>query len=308
MKDETLGPYKTILIAGPTASGKSRLALALAQKYQGVIINTDSMQVYGDLRIVTARPSQHDEALAPHRLYGHIGGHAAYSTGAWLRAVQALLPLLKDEFETLIFVGGTGLYFNALTLGLSEIPEIPDALRQYLRDELEAAGSPALYVQLKDEDAAAASNLERGDGQRIIRALEVVRHTGRSLLDWQSDISTPLIGLDLPSTKAIVLEPDREVLRQKIAERFSAMVAAGALEEIQLLIDQKRDPQLPVMKAIGVSELGAYLAGETTLDFATNLAIIASRQYAKRQRTWFRGQMDARWTRFENAATALTQL
>ena len=304
MKDETLGPYKTILIAGPTAGGKSGLALALAQKYQGVIINTDSMQVYSALRIVTARPSEIDEALAPHRLYGHVDGHEAYSTGAWLRSVQALVPQLRDEFLTLIFVGGTGLYFNALTLGLSEIPAIPVTLRQNLRDELKADGSYALYVHLLVEDPASAAQLKATDGQRIIRALEVLRHTGRSLRAWQSDSVTPLIDLDACSTKAIVINPDREVLRQKIAERFKVMVAAGALKEIQHLIDQKLDPQVPVMKAIGVKELGAYLAGSITLDSAIDLAVIASRQYAKRQRTWFAGQMDARWLRVADVATA----
>ena len=297
-------PYKTILIAGPTASGKSALALALAQKYHGVIINTDSMQVYSALRLVTARPSQMDETKAPHRLYGHISAAEAYSTGAWLRSVKSLLPQLSGEFETFIFVGGTGLYFNALTLGLSDIPETPNALRQYLRDELKSAGSAALYAQLQNEDRTAAAKLEPGDGQRIIRALEVVRHTGRSLHDWQSDSVTPLVDLDAVTTKAIIIEPDRSVLRQRIAERFSAMIDAGVLNEIQLLLDAKLDPQLPVMKAIGVVQLCAYLAGTTTLEHATNLAVIASRQYAKRQRTWFAGQMDARWLRVMDAAAA----
>jgi tRNA dimethylallyltransferase len=297
---EALALYKTILIAGPTASGKSGLALELAQRHNGVIINTDSMQVYRDLQVVTARPSMRDEALVPHRLYGFVQASDVFSTGAWLRSVQGLLPQLRSEFETLIFVGGTGLYFNALTLGLSEIPETPDDLRQQLRNELKELGSEQLYAQLKAEDARLAAALEPADSQRIIRALEVLRHTGRSLREWQEVKSSPLIDLDSPQTKAIVLEPERAMLAARIAERFASMVKDGALDEVSQLIKRNLDPNLPAMKAIGVTELGLHLAAQLTQDEAINLAVIASRQYAKRQRTWFRGQMDGRWARYND--------
>jgi tRNA dimethylallyltransferase len=293
-----LAAYKTILIAGPTASGKSRLAIELAKRGHGVIINTDSMQVYRDLRIVTARPSLEEELEAQHRLYGFVNAGEAFSTGAWLRAVAKLLPFLQDEFETVIFVGGTGLYFRALTSGLSEVPETPIELREKLRDQLKAVGPAQLYRQLLNEDAGSAANLESSDGQRIIRALEVLRHTGRPLRMWQKEISTPLVDLQSPDTKAIVLEPERDLLAQNISKRFDAMVRNGALDEVSVLISRKLDRNLPAMKAIGVAELRAYLEGQIPLVDAINSAVIASRQYAKRQRTWFRGQMDANWLRF----------
>jgi tRNA dimethylallyltransferase len=304
-ENEAVAPYKTILIAGPTASGKSGLALELAKRQRGVIINTDSMQVYRDLRVLTARPSTADEALAPHRCYGCVDAGEVFSTGAWLRMVQQAVPELRQEFETLIFVGGTGLYFNALTLGLSEIPETPQVLRQSLRDELEVTSPAALYAQLQDEDGVSAEQLAPTDGQRILRALEVLRHTGRPLRAWQTDKTSPLINLDLPSTKAIILEPGRDQLRDQIKLRFDAMMDNGALDEVSLMLRRKLDVKMPAMKAIGVAELGAYLSDELTLDQAVNLSVIASRQYAKRQRTWFRGQMDARWNRILTAPEAL---
>jgi tRNA dimethylallyltransferase len=299
-----LAAYKTILIAGPTASGKSGLAIELAKRHNGVVINTDSMQVYSDLRVVTARPSLAEENQAPHRLYGFVDAATAFSTGAWLRTVTKLLPELRAEFRTLIFVGGTGLYFNALTAGLSEIPETPIELRQSLRDEQLALGSVALYAQLQIEDALSASDLKPTDGQRIVRALEVLRHTGRPLRAWQMETSTPLVDLASSETKAILLIPERDALAIHIAERFETMVARGALDEVEALISRKLDPLLPAMKAIGVKELGAYLAGEIKQSEAVNLAVIASRQYAKRQRTWFRGQMGDKWQRFDSANAA----
>ncbi len=299
-----MAAYKTILIAGPTASGKSSLAIDLARHYNGVIINTDSMQVYSDLRLVTARPSLDEELIAPHRFYGFVEAGEAFSTGAWLRAVTKLMPQLRDEFGTLIFVGGTGLYFNALTGGLSEIPDTPNGLRQNLRDELKSFGPASLYAQLRTEDAASAASLNPSDGQRIIRALEVLRHTGRPLHEWQRETSNPLVDLNSPETKAIVIDPERDLLAANIAKRFEAMVEKGALDEVAALLSRKLNPQLPAMKAIGVSELGDYLAGKLPLSQAVNLAVIASRQYAKRQRTWFRGQMGAQWQRYANPETA----
>jgi tRNA dimethylallyltransferase len=299
-----LAAYKTILIAGPTASGKSGLAIELAKRHQGVIINTDSMQVYCDLRLITARPSIEDEAQAPHRLYGFVDAGDVFSTGEWLRTVTKLLPQLREAFKTLIFVGGTGLYFNALTGGLSEIPETPNELRQSLRDDLEALGSAQLFTRLVAEDAGSAANLKPSDGQRILRALEVLRHTGRPLRDWQKKISVPLIDLASPDTKALVLDPDRVLLATKIRRRFNAMISDGALSEVAKLIERKLDPELPIMKAIGVTQINAFLEGRTTLEAAIEMAVIASRQYAKRQRTWFRGQMGEKWLRYTTTETA----
>lgn len=296
--------YKTILIAGPTASGKSGLAIKLAKQMNGVIINTDSMQVYRDLRILTARPSLAEEAEAPHKLYGFVDASDVFSTGAWLRAVTSILPELQAGFQTLIFVGGTGLYFSALTAGLSDIPETPNQLRQQLRDELKAGGSKALYAQLQAEDLASAACLQPTDGQRIVRALEVLRHTGRPLRSWQVENSTPLVDLDLPETKAIILNPEPGLLAANIAKRFSYMIECGALAEVQALIDRRLEPELPAMKAIGVTQLREHLAENLSLDEAVALAVIASRQYAKRQRTWFRRQMNENWQRFDGGPSA----
>ncbi len=297
-------PYKTFLIAGPTASGKSGLALKLAQQFNGVIINTDSMQVYRDLRLLTARPSIEDESKAAHRLYGHVDAAHVYSTGAWLRSVETSLPLWRKEFETLIFVGGTGLYFNCLTQGLSEIPEVPVELRQKLRQEMANSGVEAIFNQLKAEDPLTAHSLQLGDSQRIVRALEVFRHTGRSLRDWQTIKTVPLIDLVHENTRALVLEPDRELLAARIENRFNKMVEAGALDEVKALVERDLNTNLPLMKAIGVVELRAFLAGESSLQAALDHAVIATRQYAKRQRTWFRGQMGAQWVRFSDSAEA----
>jgi tRNA dimethylallyltransferase len=308
LKDADLTAYKTILIAGPTASGKSGLGIELAKRYNGVIINTDSMQVYCDLRLITARPSVQDEAEAQHRLYGHVDAGAVWSTGLWLRSVQDLFTKLQDEFETLIFVGGTGLYFNALTLGLSEIPETPQELRLRLRAELHELGVAELYKQLRFKDPQSADMFEPQDGQRILRALEVYLHTGRSIREWQASRTEPMVDLGACSTRAIVLEPDREHLAQKIEQRFLTMMEAGALNEVTTLLAQKLDDQMPVMKAIGVVELASFLAGKTNLEDAIQLAVIASRQYAKRQRTWFRGQMGEQWLRFTDTETAVAAI
>ena len=299
-----LAPYRTVLIAGPTASGKSQMALDLAKRCGGVIVNADSMQIYSDLRLITARPSAADEADVPHWLYGQVDGAAVFSTGAWLRSVGKILPDLMAAFPTVIFVGGTGLYFTALTQGLSEIPETPAEVRQNLRDELAELGPQALYARLAGDDPQMAQRLKPSDGQRIIRALEVLQHTGRSLADWQATVSAPLVDMSSETTKAIVLQPGRALANLNIAKRFKAMVEAGGLDEVKTLLERHLNPQLPVMKAIGVKQLGAYFQGEIDLGTAVELAIIASRQYAKRQRTWFAGQMDERWLHVNSAETA----
>lgn len=301
-------PYKTFLIAGPTASGKSGLALKLAQKHNGVIVNTDSMQVYRDLRIVTARPTINDELAAPHRLYGTIDAAKPFSTGSWLRAIDGLLPQLRREFSTVIFVGGTGLYFNALTLGLSEIPETPLELRHDLRRELAELGPQELHRQLDRKDPEMAVLLEPADGQRILRALEVLLHTGHSLRHWQNIKTTPLVDLASLETKAIVLDPNRDGLATKIEQRFNQMVERGALEEVSALLQNAPEPALPIMKAIGVKELGCYLAGQSSLETASKNAVTSSQQYAKRQRTWFRGQMGSHWSRFAEVDAVIKTL
>lgn len=297
--------HRTILIAGPTASGKSNLAISLAKKLNGIIVNTDSMQVYHDLRLITARPSLQDELEAPHCLYGHIDAAEAYSTGAWLRSIEELLPKWQTHYHATIFTGGTGLYFKALTSGLSEIPEIPAELRQNLRNQLAQKGPMALHAQLHQEDPLTSAGLSVTDGQRIVRALEVLRHSGRPLRDWQNQNSLPLLDLGASTTHAMVLTPDRAVLAEKIAKRFRMMVAAGGIEEVQELLLRNLDPQLPAMKAIGVAEIGSLLNNEIDFDTAIERCVIATRQYAKRQSTWFRGQMGDKWQRFETPELAL---
>lgn len=289
--------YRTILIAGPTASGKSGLALRLAEETGGIVINADSMQVYQGIPLITAQPSPADMARVPHLLYGHRAPGEAYSTGAWLRDAAALLDD-PARAGPAILVGGTGLYFKALTEGLAALPPPDAAVRARLRARLDAEGAQALHAALARMDAAAAARLEPADGQRILRALEVIEATGRSILDWQGDTTPGPVNLDDKATLAIVLDPPRDALAERIATRFSAMIEAGALDEVAGLRALKLDPKMPAMKAIGVPELGAVLDGVLTLDEGVERAVIASRQYAKRQRTWFRGQMGAQWRRF----------
>lgn len=284
-----------ILIAGPTASGKSRLALELAEALGGVVVNADSMQVYSVLDVLTARPGADEMRRAPHLLYGHVDPAVAYSTGAWLRDVVSLAGGGRFSTARPIFVGGTGLYFRALEEGISEMPDIPEPIRERWRGELAHEGSEELHRILMREDPQAAATLRASDGQRIVRALEVLEASGRSILQWQRERGAPLI--DLESARFVVIEPDRAELVGRIDRRFDAMVEAGALEEVKALQQRRLDPQLPAMKAIGVRELGAALAGEITMAEAIDRAKTATRQYAKRQSTWFRHQLGAHWRR-----------
>lgn len=284
-----------ILIAGPTASGKSRLALELAESIGGTIVNADSMQGYSVLDVLTARPSAEEMRRAPHFLYGHVDPRTAYSTGAWLRDVIALSDRGRLSGTRPIFVGGTGLYFRALEEGISEMPGIPQNVRERWRYELADKGADKLHRILMREDPRVAMMLKAGDGQRIVRALEVLQASGRSILDWQADRGKPLI--DRASASFVVVEPDRAELVARIDRRFDGMVGAGALEEVNALAAMKLDPQLPAMKAIGVRELSAALAGEIAMADAIERAKIATRQYAKRQSTWFRHQLSAHWQR-----------
>jgi tRNA dimethylallyltransferase len=278
-----------ILIAGPTASGKSALALALAEKYRSTIVNADSMQVYRDLRLITARPTPDEEALAPHRLYGHVDAAENYSVGRWCTEAAAALAEAGKSRDTAIIVGGTGLYFNALTRGLARIPPIPAQIRDAVRGRLAGEGVTALYAELAARDPLAAARLKPNDRARVTRALEVALATGRSIFDWQAD-NTPAI-VDLARAAKVFLTPERDELARRIDARFDAMMAAGALAEVRALAARELNPALPAMKAHGVPWLIRHLAGEVTLADAVEHAKLETRQYTKRQATWFRNQL-----------------
>ncbi|MER8722826.1 tRNA (adenosine(37)-N6)-dimethylallyltransferase MiaA [Mesorhizobium sp. M1027] len=284
-----------ILIAGPTASGKSAIALDLAERNGGVIVNTDSMQGYSVLDVLTARPGPAELARVPHFLYGHVDPSTAYSTGAWLRDVTKLMDDGTLSERPVIFVGGTGLYFRALTEGISEMPDIPKSIRDRWRYELQEQGAVRLHRILLREDSAAGMMLRPTDGQRIVRALEVLDASGRSILEWQAARGRPLI--DRSSARFFVIEPERAALVERIDARFDSMLDKGALDEVKQLSALGLDPDLPAMKAIGVRELQAALAGAISFPEAIERAKIATRQYAKRQTTWFRHQLGPEWRR-----------
>jgi len=297
-----------ILIAGPTASGKSALALALAEKRGAVIINADSMQVYRDLRIITARPTPEEEERAPHLLYGHVDAAENFSVGRWCEDVAAALAATTRESHAAVIVGGTGLYFNALTRGLADVPPIPQEIRDMVRARLASDGVAALHAELKWRDPAAAARLMPGDRARITRALEVVLATGRSLLQWHQD-GKPA-SLDPSRAAKIFLMPDRDELIRRIDARFDAMIAAGVLAEVRALKARNLDPDLPAMKAHGVPWLISHLRGETSLAVAVEGAKRDTRRYTKRQATWFRNQLaDFAWVEPQGALAAIeTQL
>lgn len=280
---------KAVLIAGPTASGKSALALGLARETGGVIINADSMQVYGDLRIVTARPTLAEEAAVPHRLYGHVDAAVNCSAGHWVADAAAALAEARAQNRLPIFVGGSGLYFKALTRGLSAVPPTPNEIRESVRARLERDGVEALYAELAQRDPAGAERLKPRDRSRIARALEVVEATGRSLTDWHREGLPPLLP---PGTfSALFVSPDRDQLYARIDARFDAMLKAGALEEVARLAARRLDRLLPAMKAHGVPALIRHLTGEIALDEAATIGRADTRHYAKRQFTWFRHQL-----------------
>ena len=297
-----------ILIAGPTASGKSALALELAEKLRGVIINADSMQVYRDLRVITARPTADDERRATHRLYGRVDAAENYSVGHWSADAAATLATTQRYGRAAIIVGGTGLYFNVLTRGLAAVPPIPAEIREGVRARLASDGVTALHAELNVRDPAMAARLMPGDRARITRALEVVLATGRSLLDWHEQ-NKPA-GLDAGRAAKIFLMPDRDELFRRIDARFEAMMAAGAIEEVRTLAARNLDPDLPAMKAHGVPWLIRHLKGEITLAEAAEGAKRDTRQYTKRQATWFRNQLpDFVWVGPDQALAAIeTQL
>ncbi len=282
-----LKPGVPVLIAGPTASGKSALAMAIARRLNGVVINADALQVFANWRVLTARPSARDEARVAHALYGHVPGSAPYSVGQWLRD---LAPLLRDARRTPVIVGGTGLYLSALTGGLAEIPPTPARVR---RAALERLARGALDEMLSEIDPQTRARIDRNNPMRVQRAWEVQQTTGRGLASWQDQ--TPPALLPIARAQPLLLMPERDRLNARIERRFDAMLEQGALEEARAnRASWSRD--LPSAKAIGAAQLMDWLDGTITLAQARERAIVATRQYAKRQRSWFRARM-ADWPR-----------
>lgn len=298
VKDTPVQAPCAILIAGPTASGKSALALALAEATGGIVINADAMQVYRDLRVITARPAPEEEARAPHLLYGHVDAAVNYSVGRYLRDAAPALAQAEQLGRTPIFVGGTGLYFKALTQGLSAMPPVSADIRDAVRGRLAAQGPEALHAELMSRDPEGAARLFPRDRVRIARALEVLLATGRPLADWQREGMQPLLAGEgaqpLLAGEGVVklfLAPDRAALYARIDARFERMLAEGALDEARALAQRGLDPLLPAMKAHGVPWLIRHLRGEILLAEAVEKAKQDTRHYAKRQFTWFRHQL-----------------
>lgn len=291
--NEPLVTKGAILIAGPTASGKSALALALAERLGGEIVNADSMQVYAELRVLTARPSAAEESRARHHLYGVLGGDEPCSAGRWSRMALEALRDIEARGRVPIVVGGTGLYFRALTEGLSPIPPVPDEVRAAVRAEVLAAGEGA-HDLLLEADPELAAVIRPSDRQRIARGVEVARGTAKPLSQWHKEPPAPLLAGKLAR---IVLAPDRDWLRARCDRRFEAMVGEGAVEEARALAALDLDPALPLMKALGLRPLIEYVSGDITLSEAMERGQAETRAYAKRQETWLRTQMIA-WKRF----------
>jgi tRNA dimethylallyltransferase len=295
------------MIAGPTASGKSALALRLAQSAHGDIVNADSMQLYRDLDVLSARPSRDQMLLAPHHLVGVANAVDGWSVGRWLDAARRELADITVWRRPAIVVGGTGLYFRALTQGLAAIPPVPRGVTRRLEDEVGAAGELALRPRLARLDPEAEARIERGDRQRLLRALAVAEHTGRPLTAWMADTEAALAPGDW---RGVVIEPPRVTLYAACDSRLAAMFEGGAIEEVRALLARGLDPSLPAMKAVGVREIADHLAGRCTRAEALAKAQQATRQYAKRQLTWFRNQTpdwprittldpEAQWATFE---------
>lgn len=281
-----------VLIAGPTAGGKSSVAMFLAQQWNGVIVNADSMQVYAQIRILNARPDKADEARAPHRLYGHVSAAEAYSAGKWLDDVAAVLARIWRGGQLPIITGGTGLYFKMLLEGAAPVPDIDPGIRAYWRARAEKDGAQILHKILTLRDPVMAGRLQPTDPQRLVRALEVLEATGRSLAEWQRDKpARPLLAEN--EIRRFVIAPPREALYGRIDERFDAMVKAGALEEARAMKALDLAPDLPAMKTLGLKQLICHIDGDLSLEQALEDSKTASRRYAKRQMTWLRGNMIA---------------
>ena len=280
---------RPILIAGPTASGKSGLALALAERLGGTVINADSMQVYRELRILTARPSAEDEMRAPHALYGFVNGAEAYSAGRYALDAAEAIAKARAAGRVPIIVGGTGLYFKVLLEGLSPVPPVDPQARTYWRTQAAARPAPELHALLGERDPEAAAQIMPTDPQRIVRALEVLESTGRSLAEWQRTPGKPVLR-ETDATRLVVL-PEREAMNQAIAARFAAMLRAGAADEVRSLLGLGLSPDLPAMRALGVASLAAWIGGRLSLEDAAAQATAETRKYAKRQLTWLRSNM-----------------
>lgn len=286
--DNAAGDDRLVVIGGPTACGKSALALALAERFGGTVINADSMQAYRELKILSARPSDEAMARVPHRLYGFLSAAERCSAGRWREAALGAIAEARAGNRLPIVVGGTGLYLRALLDGLSEVPAVPAAIKAAVKALRDEGGSAAVFARLAERDPEMAARLRPSDTQRLIRALEVIEATGRSLAAFQgAGGSGPYRG----RVACLVLEPPRAALRAACDARFLVMIEQGAVKEVEALLALGLDPALPAMKALGVRELGAYLAGRATLEHAVRDAQAATRQYAKRQQTWFRHQL-----------------
>lgn len=295
-----------ILIAGPTASGKSALAIRLAQAMGGVVVNADSMQVYRDLAVITARPTREEEAQVAHRLFGHVDGAVNYSVGLWLADAAAAIRDIQASGRTPVLVGGTGMYFKALTQGLSDIPKVPEEVRARVRAEAEGYSPQELHARLAARDPLTASRLRPTDPQRILRALEVLEATGQGLASYQGSRQAPLLAAG--SWRAVFLAPERAELYRRIDERFDRMMDEGAVEEVRTLAARELDPALPAMRAHGVPGLIAWLRGETAREAAIARGKADTRHYCKRQLTFARHQLPAfRWAASAEDAAALLQ-
>ncbi|PLX33897.1 MAG: tRNA (adenosine(37)-N6)-dimethylallyltransferase MiaA [Hyphomicrobiales bacterium] len=297
-----------VLIAGPTASGKSHIAMFLARQWNGVVVNADSMQVYADLRVLTARPSPEDEASVPHRLYGHVPLTRAYSAGAWLEDVKTVLGEIWSAGQLPVIVGGTGLYFKMLLEGVAPVPDIPEDIREYWRGKAERDGVEALHKILKIRDPLMAARLEPGDPQRMVRALEVLEATGRSLHDWQKDTPSPPL-LDEQNCMRFVIAPPREALYERIDARFDWMLAHGGREEAARIAALGLPRSLPAMKALGLKQLLDLQAGDLSEEGAMEKAKTQSRRYAKRQMTWLKSNMISwNWIDAQETTSQLAQI
>ena len=298
-----------LLIAGPTAAGKTALAIEAAKQLDGEIINADSMQIYEGLPIITACPDVAEQAAAPHHLFGTVDPALRWSVGEWSHAALALVDEVRLRGRTPILVGGTGLYFNALTIGLAPVPEISADTRARATALLENEGLEALREEAFRQDPVSAEKIKPADKHRLMRLVEVGWQTGRPLSDFHAE-TTPLLGEQ--AWQGIVIEPERSLLYDRINQRFDRMLAAGALDEVAAFAERKLDPRLPAMKALGVPQLLAHLAGELSLEEAGDLSKQESRRYAKRQMTWFRNQLSS-WARLTSpekstAVQALTAI